>query len=87
MSTTSTGLSDYERGTASSTSTSVAGYEPGTALESSTSVAKRLDRSRRTIERYVKLGILPKPIKIRGKSFFIRGVMPKVDAPDESDTA
>ena len=79
MSITSTGLSDYELGTAS---TSIAGYEPGAALESSTSVAKRLDRSRRTIERYVQLGILPEPIKIRGKNFFIRGVMPKPDAPD-----
>jgi hypothetical protein len=78
MSTTSTGLSDHELGT----STSIARYEPGAALESSTSVAKRLDRSRRTIERYVKLGILPEPIKIRGKNFFIRGVMPKLDAPD-----
>ena len=77
MSITSTGLSDYELGT----STSIARYEPGAALESSTSVAKRLDRSRRTIERYVKLGILPQPIKIRGKNFFIRGVMPKPDAP------
>ena len=63
-------------------STSIAGYEPGAALESSKSVAKRLDRSRRTIERYSKLGILPPPIKIRGKNFFIRGVMPKPDAPD-----
>jgi hypothetical protein len=44
MSITSTGLSDYELGTASSTS--IAGYEPGAALESSTSVANRLDRSR-----------------------------------------
>ena len=57
MSITSTGLSDYELGT----STSIARYEPGAALESSTSVAKRLDRSRRTIERYVKLEILPEP--------------------------
>jgi hypothetical protein len=80
MSIMSTGLSDYELGTASSTS--IAGYEPGAALESSTSVAKRLDRSRRTIERYVQLGILPPPIKIRGKNFFFRGVMPKPDAPD-----
>ena len=66
MSTISTGLSDYELGT----STSIARYEPGAALESSTSVAKRLDRSRRTIERYVKLGILPEPIKIRGQELF-----------------
>ena len=82
MSITSTGLSDHELGTALETNTSVAGYKLGTALESSTSVAKRLDRSRRTIERYVKLGILPEPIKVRGKNFFIRGVMPKPDAPD-----
>ena len=80
MSTTSTGLSDYELGT----STSIARYGPGAALESSTSVAKRLDRSRRTVARYVKLGILPEPIKIRGKNFFIRGVMPR---PDSSETA
>ena len=80
MSITSTGLSDYEPG--AGLSTSIAGYKPGAALESSTSVAKRLDRSRRTIERYVKLGILPEPIKIRRKNFFIRGVMPKPDAPD-----
>ena len=80
MSITSTGLSDYELG--AGLSTNIAGYKPGAALESSTSVAKRLDRSRRTIERYVKLGILPEPIKIRRKNFFIRGVMPKTDAPD-----
>ena len=67
MSITSTGLSDYELGTASSTS--IAGYEPGAALESSTSVANWLDRSRRTIERYVKLGILPPPIKIWARTF------------------
>jgi transposase len=79
MSITSTGLSDSKFGTASSTSIA---YESGAALESSTSVAKRLDRSRRTVERYVQLGILPPPIKIRGKNFFIRGVMPKPDAPD-----
>ena len=54
MSITSTGLSDYEPG--AGLSTNIAGYKPGAALESSTSVAKRLDRSRRTIERYVKLG-------------------------------
>ena len=83
MSITSTGLSDYEFGTASKR-TSVAGYKPGAALETSTSLAKRLNRSRRTIERYVKLGILPPPIKIRGKNLFIRGVMPKPDAPDTS---
>jgi hypothetical protein len=78
MSIPSTGLSDYDFDTASTTS--IAGYEPGAALESSKSVAKRLDRSRRTIERYVQLGILPPPIKIRGKNFFIRGVMPKPDS-------
>jgi hypothetical protein len=84
MSITSTGLSDHELGTALAleTGTSVAEYKPGAALEASTSVAKRLDRSRRTVERYAKLGILPPPIKIRGKNFFIRGVMPKPDAPD-----
>jgi len=79
-----TGLSDHELGTAIETNTSVVGYEPGTALETSTSVAKRLNRSRRTVERYVKLGILPPPIKIRGKNFFIRGVMPKPDAPPDA---
>ena len=84
MSITSTGLSDHELGAALETNMSVAGYKLGTALETSTRVAKRLDRSRRTIERYVKLGILPPPIKIRGKNFFIRGVMPKPDAPDTS---
>ena len=66
MSISSTGLSDYELGT----STSVAGYKLGTALETSTSVANRLDRSRRTIERYVKLGILPPSDKDSGQELF-----------------
>ena len=78
MSTTSTGLSDYELGTEHEHRT----VRTWRRAESSTSVAKRLDRSRRTIERYVKLGILPEPIKIRGKNFFIRGAMPKPDPPD-----
>ena len=82
MSITSTGLSDHELGAALETTRASQGTNPAPRSRSSTSVAKRLDRSRRTVERYVKLGILPPPIKIRGKNFFIRGVMPKPDAPD-----
>jgi hypothetical protein len=51
----------------------------GTSLETSASVARRLDRSVRTVDRYVELGILPAPIKIRGKRFWPAGVMPKID--------
>jgi hypothetical protein len=80
MSISSTGLSKHERGAARGSDG--AKLEPGTELESSTTLARRLDRSRRTIERYVRLGILPPPFKIRGKNFFIKGVTPKLDGDE-----
>jgi hypothetical protein len=52
---------------------------PVTSLETSASIARRLDRSVRTVDRYVELGILPAPIKIRGKRFWPAGIMPKYD--------
>lgn len=53
-----------------------------TSLETARSVARRLDRSVRTIERWVELGILPEPARIRGKRFWPGGTMPKFDTPD-----
>jgi hypothetical protein len=53
---------------------------PVASLETSASVARRLDRSVRTVDRYVELGILPAPIKIRGKRFWPAGTMPRYDA-------
>jgi hypothetical protein len=51
-----------------------------TSLESAVTVARRLDRSVRTIDRYVEEGILPAPMRIRGRRFWPAGVMPKIDA-------
>ena len=53
---------------------------PVTSLETARSVARRLDRSVRTIDRYIKEGILPEPVRIRGNRFWPAGVMPKIDA-------
>jgi len=33
----------------------------------------------RTVDRYVSVGILPAPVKIRGKRFWAAGIMPKID--------
>jgi hypothetical protein len=52
---------------------------PLTALEAVKTVARRLDRSVRTVDRYIMAGILPQPMRIRGKRFFYRGVMPRFD--------
>ena len=52
---------------------------PVTSLESARSIARRLDRSVRTIDRYVRAGILPAPIKVRKKRFWPAGIMPKPD--------
>ena len=51
-----------------------------TSLESAVTVARRLDRSVRTVDRYVEVGILPEPLRIRGRRFWPAGVMPKFDA-------
>ena len=50
-----------------------------TSLESAATVARRLDRSVRTVDRYVEVGILPEPLRIRGRRFWPAGVMPKYD--------
>ena len=52
---------------------------PPTSLETAATVARRLDLSVRTLDRYIALGILPAPVKIRGKRFWPSGVMPKID--------
>jgi predicted site-specific integrase-resolvase len=49
-------------------------------LETARSIARRLDVSTRTLHRYIAAGVLPAPIKIRGKRFWPAGVMPKADA-------
>ena len=54
--------------------------QPTTSLESAATVARRLDRSVRTVDRYVEVGILPEPLRIRGRRFWPAGVMPKIDA-------
>jgi hypothetical protein len=50
-----------------------------TSLEPATSVAQRLGRSVRTIERWVKAGILPPPMQVNGRNLHRAGVMPKPD--------
>jgi hypothetical protein len=50
-----------------------------TSLESAATVARRLGRSVRTIERWVKDGILPPPIQVNGRNLHRAGVMPKPD--------
>ncbi len=50
------------------------------SLESAATVARRLDRSVRTVDRYVEVGILPQPLRIRGRRFWPAGIMPKIDA-------
>ena len=75
MSITSTGLSDDELGTATPSEPS-----RNSSLETIRSVARRLDRSVRTVDRYIGLGILPEPLRIRGKRFLPAGTMPRYDA-------
>ena len=75
MSITSTGLSDHELETATPPEPAA-----GTSLETIRSVARRLDRSVRTVDRYIELGILPEPLRIRGKRFLPAGTMPRYDA-------
>ena len=48
-------------------------------LEPAARVAQRLGRSVRTIERWVKAGILPPPIQVNGRNLHRAGVMPKPD--------
>ena len=52
---------------------------PVTSLEPARSVAQRLGRSVRTIERWVKAGILPPPMQVRGRNLHRAGVMPTAD--------
>jgi hypothetical protein len=53
--------------------------QPVTSLEPAASVAQRLGRSVRTIERWVKAGILPPPMQVNGRNLHRAGVMPKPD--------
>jgi hypothetical protein len=53
--------------------------QPATSLEPAASVAQRLGRSVRTIERWVKAGILPPPVQVNGRNLHQAGVMPKPD--------
>jgi hypothetical protein len=52
--------------------------QPVVSLEPAASVAQRLGRSVRTIERWVKAGILP-PMQVNGRNLHRAGVMPKPD--------
>ena len=52
---------------------------PVTSREPARSVAQRLGRSVRTIERWVKAGILPPPMQVRGRNLHRAGVMPTAD--------
>ena len=50
-----------------------------TSLEPAAIVAQRLGCSVRTIERWVKAGILPPPMQVNGRNLHRAGVMPKPD--------
>jgi len=52
-----------------------------TSLETTQNVARRLGRSVRTIERWVRAGILPLPMQVNGRNLHRAGVMPKADEP------
>ena len=53
--------------------------QPPNSLEPTARVALRLGRSVRTIERWVKSGILPPPMQVNGRNLHRAGVMPKTD--------
>ena len=53
--------------------------QPVTSLEPAAIVAQRLGRSVRTIERWVKAGILTPPMQVNGRNLHRAGVMPKPD--------
>jgi hypothetical protein len=55
---------------------------PLTSIESAASLARRLDRSTRSIDRWILSGVLPEPFRIRGRRYWPAGTMPKFDAPD-----
>jgi hypothetical protein len=54
----------------------------GTSLETTRSVARRLGCSVRTVQRWVKSGILPVPLRVNKRSFFPAHVMPRPDLPE-----
>jgi hypothetical protein len=53
--------------------------KPLTSIESAASLARRLDRSVRSIDRWIVAGVLPEPFRIRGRRFWPAGTMPRFD--------
>jgi hypothetical protein len=53
---------------------------PVTSLEPTVHVARRLRVSVRTVERWVKAGILDPPMQVNRRNYHCAGVMPKADA-------
>ena len=52
---------------------------PVTSLEPTAHVARRLRVSVRTVERWIKAGILDPPMQVNGRNYHRAGVMPKND--------
>jgi hypothetical protein len=52
---------------------------PVTSLEPTAHVARRLRVSVRTVERWIKAGILDPPMQVNGRNYHRVGVMPKTD--------
>jgi hypothetical protein len=54
---------------------------PVAELDRTRTIAERHKVSVRTIERWTEAGILPQPLRIRGRKFWPAGTTAKTDAP------
>jgi hypothetical protein len=52
---------------------------PAAELDRTRTIAERHKVSIRTVERWVEAGILPQPLRIRGRKFWPRGTLAKTD--------